>query len=64
LKTVVINDVMYHIVREVTNCNFTAEEQKVQYKCDVILRSSDKEYLARIIPDAEFEMVTSKIDGE
>lgn len=64
MKTVVINDVMYQIIREVTNTQFTAEELKKQYNCDTILRSGDTDYLARTIPDAEFEMVTSKSDGK
>ena len=55
---------MYQIIREVTNTQFTAEELKKQYNCDTILRSCDTDYLARTIPDAEFEMVTSKSDGK
>ena len=55
---------MYIIVREMTKTHFTADELKKQYKCDIILRSGNTDYLARIVQDAEFEMVTSKSDGE
>ena len=55
---------MYLIVHEVTRTDFTVEELKKQYRCDTVLRSGDRDYLARIIPNAEFEMVTSKSSGE
>ena len=55
---------MYQIIHEVNKSDFTIEQLKEQWNCDTVLRSGDKDYLARIIPDAEYEMVTDISNGK